>query len=266
MLDRYKKPGGFMQLIKLLESFPPPKQDKFLSLIEVEDKRWSDCLRSKLLSMERIFSWEDAVLGEIIPKIPEKTFTTAFMGLPLAHQERVNSRLSHAEKRRMGDQLHGFHPSESEIVTARAIVIEITRDMFISGALRLEHIDKELLIAENIEETIQEQPVPEDFNNESADSEKQIFTNDTQTRKVKSASEAVTGAPPQPPQLKLAVDRDTAATTSTAKSSNATAAANRSTDVETLRMKISSLLQEIKDVKNENKILRGKLDAIRKLA
>ena len=40
MIDRYKKKGGFIQLLNLLETSSKAKQDQFLGLISQESKIW----------------------------------------------------------------------------------------------------------------------------------------------------------------------------------------------------------------------------------
>ena len=73
MIDRYRKTGGFVQLVALVETCPPAKQEKFLEIIKGEDARWSEAVRTKLLSMEKIYSWSNEVLAEIFGTLQDLT-------------------------------------------------------------------------------------------------------------------------------------------------------------------------------------------------
>jgi flagellar motor switch protein FliG len=56
-ISRYKKAGGFIQLVSLIETFGAPKREKFIEMIDAESPVWAKALRDKMLSIERIFSW-----------------------------------------------------------------------------------------------------------------------------------------------------------------------------------------------------------------
>lgn len=58
MLDRYKKKGGFVQLLQLIETSPSKKQEQFLGLIAEESPAWEDTLRKKILTIDKVYSWD----------------------------------------------------------------------------------------------------------------------------------------------------------------------------------------------------------------
>lgn len=65
MLDRYKKKGGFHQLLQLLETSPSAKREQFLTLIGGENPVWEDALRRRVLTITRVYGWESQYLAEI---------------------------------------------------------------------------------------------------------------------------------------------------------------------------------------------------------
>ena len=58
ILARYRKPGGFRQLLQLIETSQPVKQAKLLDVVEKEDPSWADLIRQKKLSPEMVLTWD----------------------------------------------------------------------------------------------------------------------------------------------------------------------------------------------------------------
>src|SRR6185312_10872527 len=81
LLLRYQRAGGFVQLLQLIETCGKQKQDTFLNMIESEDPRWAKAVRDKMLTIERIFGWDDNPLSEVFSRLPVLTIATAMHGL-----------------------------------------------------------------------------------------------------------------------------------------------------------------------------------------
>ena len=64
MIDRYRKKGGFVQLLNLIETMGKDKQEKFLKMIGDESPNWSVEIRKRLLSIDKILSWNPSYLAE----------------------------------------------------------------------------------------------------------------------------------------------------------------------------------------------------------
>jgi flagellar motor switch protein FliG len=54
LLRRYHKPGGFLQLVQLIETCGPQKQQQLLTSIEKESLEWANEVRAKILTINRI--------------------------------------------------------------------------------------------------------------------------------------------------------------------------------------------------------------------
>ena len=62
MLDRYKKKGGFIQLLNLIETTASPKAEKFLKMIGEESPAWEAEIKKKVLSIDRLATWNQSYL------------------------------------------------------------------------------------------------------------------------------------------------------------------------------------------------------------
>lgn len=72
ILARYRKPGGFRQLLQLIETSQPAKQEKLLEVVEKEDPRWAEMIREKKITPEMVLSWKPdqlvVVFEHMIPR------------------------------------------------------------------------------------------------------------------------------------------------------------------------------------------------------
>src|SRR5665213_991272 len=156
-LQRYKKSGGFVQLLSLIETFGPQKKEKFLEMIEAEDKIWAKALRDKMLTLERIFQWPDKTVIEIFKSLPHKNQALALQGLKEDQRARIIAFFSAAERRRLDEIVDESKPKLEDIASNMIKVIEMTRKMLAAGDLRPEKFDAGLLIPEDFEAKLDNQ-------------------------------------------------------------------------------------------------------------
>lgn len=154
MLDRYRKPGGFYQLLALLETCGLQKQAKFLEIIRTEDPRWADALRAKMLDIERIFAWNDETLAEIIGTLQDLTLAVVLQAASPTMKEKISRPLTHGRRRKIDDLVGSSKPTPSEVATMHMKVIETVRKMAHDGFLRFEKFDAALAIEDGIEEVL----------------------------------------------------------------------------------------------------------------
>lgn len=151
MLARYRRPGGFLQLLSLLESFGPQKREKFMRMIEDEDKDWSRALATKLLTMERLYTWPEEIISEIIRRLPVKNLACIVKSATPVNEEKIVKFMSHAERRKLDDELGSIDPKPDEVFAAHVKLVEITRKMIKEGEIRVDKFDPTLLIPEGYE-------------------------------------------------------------------------------------------------------------------
>ena len=160
MLSRYQRPGGFIQLIQLIETCGKQKQDNFLNIIEGEDPRWARAVREKMLTIEKMLNWNDNTIAEVSKGLAVLTLATAMHGLSSEQSSRLLQTHTHAQKRTIDDLFKTNSPSPAEISAAFLKIIEEARAMMLDGRLRAEKFAPELIISENIEELLAQAAVP----------------------------------------------------------------------------------------------------------
>lgn len=154
MLDRYRKTGGFLNLLILLETSAQGKQDKFLSLIAEESQRWADEIKAKIITFEKLVDWETSVLMEFLPNMPERILASAVWSLPPEKKELVLKALPLVTRRRVEEQFAGNAPTPNEIISCQLRLVTEARQSAQKGAIRFDKFAPELAINEDIEEIL----------------------------------------------------------------------------------------------------------------
>ncbi len=76
ILSRYRKPGGFRQLLLLIETSVPAKQETLLKAVEKEDPSWAQLLRDKKITAEMVLSWDVEHLSTITIHMNQRHLAT----------------------------------------------------------------------------------------------------------------------------------------------------------------------------------------------
>lgn len=236
MIDRYKKSGGFYQLLELIETCGPTKQEKLLSLVTQEAPNWGEALKAKMLSMERILLWPEQALAEIFVNIQDLTLSTALHGFSEADKEKVFKYFGHLHKRRIEGLIDEKQPKEAEVSAAYTKIIEEVRQRLKDGTIRAEEIDPSLSIENGIEEQL-----------------------------AKGAILSLHVAPDIETELE---DEDVLYPSSERRVANPASAGppDQGAEVISIKKKLVVLRQEKAQLQEENRILKDKLEQIRKIA
>ncbi len=227
MLDRYKKKGGFFQLLQLLETSPVAKREQFLSLIAGESPAWEDALRKRILTIDRVYSWEGQYLVEIFSRVQPLTLANALHGTPPEKVDQLLGCLPPISRRKINDLLAESNPTPAEKSTCISKMLSEVRGFIGQGILRLEKVDPDLMVPENIEEVL-------NANGFTA----QVFDVDTTAKKDAKPNVIGETTDPGVPQQ----------------------------EVEFLKRKLNQLSAELNAVKHENSVLKDKLAQIKKIA
>lgn len=234
MLDRYRKTGGFLQLLTLIETSPLSKQEKFLSLIKEESATWEAELSKRRLSFKRILSWDQQSIAEICPRVPEKILGLALWPLSADEKLKFMALLSPSQKRKLDEIFALNPPSDGEVLACQNKVIQEVREMFQSGSLRYEKVDPDLMIPENIEESLNKGGMT----SAAAFNEQQV-----QNLILAASKEAATESGAPSPAAVMLVE-----------------------EMKELRKKLQNCLHELSATQKENQVLKDKLDQIKKIA
>lgn len=230
-LLRYKKSGGFNQLLSLIETFGTDKKKKFIEMVESESSVWADALREKMLSVERILNWPDQVMIEVFKNMQPKNLVYALEGISPEQKARILTFFSSAEKRRMSDILTESAPKPEEIAATLVKVVEQARKMLQERTLHADKFDAALVIPEDYESKLESQ---------------------------QQASGGITAAA----MAQVMANASRAPNPADAGASETTAAG---ADVIQLQKTLGIIAKENKWLKDEVRALREKLDQIKKL-
>lgn len=145
LLNRYRRKGGFENLLKLVESSTPSKQEQLLKLIEEEDSSWAEMIRVKSLSMDKIFSWEPQYLKDIIYRVKPRILGISLIGQSKEIHEKVAACMPEIKWVEVSDYL-GDKFGPGEIHAAQNQVIATTRELVEDGYIRFEDVDPKLVL------------------------------------------------------------------------------------------------------------------------
>lgn len=154
MLDRYRKPGGFYQLVSLVETCAPAKKEKFLELIRAESSAWAEAVKEKMLDIPRIYSWSDETLAEVFGTLQDLTVALSLHSADETLKSRVFGYMTQGRKRKIDDILSTHTPTPNEIAATHVKIIETVRKMAHDGYLRFEKIDPVLHFDEKFEDEL----------------------------------------------------------------------------------------------------------------
>lgn len=164
-IDRYRKPGGFVQLVMLIESATKDKQEKFLNLIAAESGNWELEVRKKILTMDRVLTWNPEVLTVIFSKIPASSLAAAIYNFPKETQAIVKSCLSHIDQKRVDDFMENNKPTGGEVFSCHVRIYGEIRALVAEGTLKFEKFDEAMFIAKGIEQKLDTASLSFDFEN-----------------------------------------------------------------------------------------------------
>ncbi len=255
MLDRYKKKGGFIQLLLLIETSTKQKQEQFLNLIAQENRAWEESIKKKTLSIEKILLWDPIYLAEIFSRMQPLTIAVALRSFSEPHSAKVLNCFTPSEQRKIQNIITETNPSPSEILTCNMKIIAEVRELMRKGVLKLEKIDPEMLIPENIEEQLQQQS----------------SLHGVQSLSIAPASAEIEEIPKVKPEAKVSGEPklDTEVKVSADSKTSADARGNYEAlkdEVELLKVKNRQLMNENQLLKEEMSVIKTKLEQIRKIA
>jgi hypothetical protein len=230
MIDRYRKSGGFLQLLNVIETCGITKQEKFLKIIEEEAPAWGEAIRKKMISIHRIFAWSPEALAEVISRLPSLTIAVAVHGLTPQQVEKLDKIMTLGQKRKVEEHNGTAKPTLNEISAAFIKIITDVREMVHHGILKLDKIDPELYVDEDIEDRL-------------------LGGSASTVNPVHEEAKAK-----EPAELVFDLDRLRASSGS------------HPEEVEALKKKVKYLNTEMESLRREHRILQDKLAQIRKIA
>jgi len=250
-LKRYKKSGGFIQLLSLIEGFAPQKKEKFLEMIHAESPVWAEALREKCLSVERIFGWPSEVLIEVFKQLPLKNQALVLHGSSEENKKKVGAYLSVSDQRRIGETVAETIPRPEDVSAAMLKMIELARRLLLDKFLHPEKFDASLTILEGIENHLEEKAAAQPGAGSGAGG-------------ASSGGSFVEQSPEETPAPPLQFPSGGGG--GGAGAGHASASGGGGPDVGQLQRTLAAFAKENKGLKDELKVLREKLEQIRRIA
>jgi FliG C-terminal domain len=225
MVDRYKKTGGFLQLVQVIETCGTKKREQFMNIITEESPQWAEALNQKCLSFEKIISWKPEILLEILATVNPLAMGTALKGLEKPKLDEFMAKLSHQESKKLENSMKEINPNPNEISSSMMKVVSETRNLMTSNALKADKIDPNLVIPDEFESKLEKKHQSKDF-----DLSANILSD------IAIASPGGGGG------------------------------GSGGAEVEKLQKKLILLSKEVQNLKQENILMKDKLDKIKKIA
>ena len=154
MVDRYRKSGGFNELLKVLETCNTKKREQIMAIIQSETPEWASAIEQKTITFAHITSWESSVLLDIVANIPSLQMAIALKSLSPAEYQEVLKKLSHQEQRKLELVYDEIKPTPADISSGVFKIIGDVRDLIGKNVVKVEKFDPSLHIPNNFEATL----------------------------------------------------------------------------------------------------------------
>ena len=99
ILSRYKKTGGFSQLLNLIETCGLKKRENLLKIIDQESSVWADEIKAKMVTIDKVFTWPDDEIMEIFASVQDVTLALSFQVLEVERREELLELVDHKTRR-----------------------------------------------------------------------------------------------------------------------------------------------------------------------
>ncbi len=146
VLARYRKSGGFSQLLALIESCDSQRQEKLLHLIAVEDPGWVVLVKRKMLTLEKIFSWPPEILASFLDQVPERILVASLYCVEQKTADRVLKSFSVNRSKDLTHLYFQLQLSPAEKSAASIKIIQMVRELEADRKINLKLIDPTLEI------------------------------------------------------------------------------------------------------------------------
>lgn len=221
MVDRYKKSGGFLQLVQVIETCNQKKREQFMNIITEESPNWAEALNQKCITFDKIISWKPEIILDIMASVNTLSFSAALKSLNAEQLEIFLQKLSHQDRKKMELAMQEGNPNPNEIFSSVLKVISETRGLMVQGTVKAERVDVNLVIPEEFESMLEK---------------------NEQSRQASSPlnfdGPSFGGAPGAVPSV----------------------------EVDKLQKKLVLISKELQMLKQENQVMKDKLDKIKKIA
>jgi flagellar motor switch protein FliG len=141
-LKQFRQPGGFQQLLQVLEISEPTKQRGMLQLVALEDPGWAHLLKLKILTVDRILQWESSFLQQILVSLPTEPLFHLYSGSSEKQRAQIDRCLPAQIGQELRTMLTNKKPATSQAVFMAGVrLIQSVRELQSMGAIDLNIAD-----------------------------------------------------------------------------------------------------------------------------
>lgn len=140
-ISRYRRPGGLMQLIYLLETSDRVKKEELLHVVAQEDPGWAYFIRMKALSIERIMTWPGWVWEMVFNRMPLPMVAIAVTMAPPEERPKLLSAVDPQLKKHLQPLLEGKAYSQEHRWNVGVKIIQVVRELQSQGQLKISTFD-----------------------------------------------------------------------------------------------------------------------------
>lgn len=143
MLARYRKAGGIMELVKLMEDSAETKRKTLMDMVRSEDADFARQVEARFLPFERLRTLPEAVQAEIYAVTPPKFVALSLVGDAPDYVKFVEKCLgkNFNDYKVEKENLLATPPNPGQIETARRKIIAELRKLEAAGAIRIAYGD-----------------------------------------------------------------------------------------------------------------------------
>jgi len=155
MLDRYKKTGGFIQLLTLIESADPEKAQKILNLVAQESAVWAKAIEDKRLTLTRLAEFSNSVLDEAFKTVPASNIAVALTHAPDQIKQKILSVLDPVHRKKVEiSEINYPNPNDGEIYASQIKLFIALRTALAEHRTKMEAWPDNLRIPDNFEKEL----------------------------------------------------------------------------------------------------------------
>lgn len=140
MLARYKKGGGIIELVKMIEDSPESKRAALLNMIRTEDAEFAAKVEARLFSYDMIKTLSESIVAEIFASSPVKFVALALTGETdtkfLALVEKCLA-ANFSEFKSEKELIAAQPPTPAQVDAARKKIVSETRKLEAEGKIKL---------------------------------------------------------------------------------------------------------------------------------
>ena len=192
-LERYKKEGGFYQLLLLIENSDAEKQQKFLEMIRRESRPWAEAIEHKKFTIEKICTLPPALIAYALELLPPRIIAFALWNQPSEMRQKILFHLNSVIQKKVENTWEQEpEPRLGDILNCQIKIFQSIRQVLNDKRQFWKQIPEALRIPDRIEETLNRETLKEVFLNANPLAPQPDIKNETESQITKSSQNVET--------------------------------------------------------------------------